>query len=421
MAAPASWANALVDFYGFIILYFIPIVWTIYIVGTMIFKKDADKDVVFLLLTAAGIMSNLLWGILESVADVTTVYYPLDILMTVIGFSAYWFKKYFRHAHANALLNEQLQKADKLKDQFLANTSHELRTPLHGIMNIAHTVISKEKETLNESSRKDMELLITISRRMSYMLGDLLDAARLKEHRITLRREAVSIQSIFPGAITMLEFMADGKPIRIEMDIAESVPPVMADEKRLLQIIYNLLHNALKYTTEGTVRLSAEVRGDNVVIHVSDTGIGMDEETQARIFLPYEQGAYGISDGRGIGLGLSICKQLVELHGGDLTVSSEMNKGSVFSLNLPIADASLPLKQSALSELEADERLEGLLLPDSYLSNTSSPVAMPPLLQEKKANILAVDDDPVNLNVLSGILSSEPYDIAIANSAHESL
>lgn len=160
----------------FITFYLFTFAWFIYIVGTMIVKKQSDKDIVYLLLTAAGIMSNLSWSILESYKDVTTVYYPIDLILAIVGFSAYWFKKYIRNFRENARLNEQLVRADKLKDQFLANTSHELRTPLHGIMNIAETVATNEKEQMNPKSLKDMELLITISRRMSHMLGDLLDA-----------------------------------------------------------------------------------------------------------------------------------------------------------------------------------------------------------------------------------------------------
>ena len=105
--------------------------------------------------------------------------------------------------------------------------------------------------------------------------------------------------------------MVDDRPVRLDMNIAESLPAIIADEKRLVQILYNLLHNAIKYTEEGSISISAAVKDDRVHIHVSDTGVGMDQETQSRIFLPYEQGAHGISDGRGIGLGLSICQQLI--------------------------------------------------------------------------------------------------------------
>ncbi|MFD0679685.1 MULTISPECIES: hybrid sensor histidine kinase/response regulator [unclassified Paenibacillus] len=400
----------------------LPFVWFIYITGKMIFRKQSDKDDIFLLISAVGVMSSFIW----SLSNYFPVYYPIDIIAAIIGFSTYWFKKYFRNSNENARLNEQLKIADKLKDQFLANTSHELRTPLHGIMNIAQTVVAKEKEKLNERSLKDMELLITISNRMSHMLGDLLDVARLQEHRIVLQQEPLQIQSVVPGVISMLRFMIDGKPIQLTMNIEESMPLVMADEKRLVQILYNLLHNALKYTEEGTISVSAETRDGHALIHVSDTGVGMNEETQARAFLPYEQGSYGISDGRGIGLGLSICKQLVELHGGALTVRSEPGKGSVFSFGLPLAKVSdLPFSQNPLHPHQIMNRTEhgpaGLIFQDAAIGEMATSIQIPPFLNNGKVNILAVDDDPVNLNVLVGILSAEPYNITTASSAREVL
>ncbi|NOU95322.1 response regulator [Paenibacillus sp. LMG 31456] len=405
-------------------LYLFPFAWFIYTVGTMIFRKQAEIDDVFLLLSAASIMSSFVWSLWNSFF---VVYYPFDILAAIIGFSTYWFKKYFRHSYENTRLNEQLKKADKLKDQFLANTSHELRTPLHGIMNIAQTIVAKEKEKLNASSLKDMELLITISRRMSHMLGDLLDVARLKEHRIVLQQKPLQIQTVVPGVIGMLKFMVEGKPIELNMNIADSMPLVMADEKRLVQVLYNLLHNALKYTEAGTISVSAETVNGQAVIHVSDTGVGMNEETQARAFLPYEQGDYGISDGRGIGLGLSICKQLVELHGGALTVRSEPGKGSVFSFNLPLLanSSNLGSVQNQLQFHQITEQSEYLssrfFFPDTTIGELAASVLIPPVLNDGKVNILVVDDDPVNLNVLVGILSAEPYHITTANSGREVL
>ncbi|WP_090902849.1 ATP-binding protein [Paenibacillus sp. OK076] len=410
------------------VFFLLSLIWYLYIVGTMIFRKQGDRDIVFLLLTAGGITSNLLWSVAETVRDVTTVYYPIDIIFAITGFSAYWFKKYFRNVRENMRLNTELQKSDKIKDQFLANTSHELRTPLHGIINIAHNVVTREKSRLDERSQEDMELLITIGRRMSHLLGDLLDVVRLKEHRIVLRQVPLSIQSVVPGIIAMLQFMAERKPVRLHMEIPESFPLVLADEERLVQILYNLLHNALKHTEEGTISVSAEIREGHALIHVTDTGIGMDEDTRMRIFLPYEQGSYGISDGQGIGLGLNICKQLVELHGGALTVHSEIGKGSVFSFDLPLAhetrqaQSQLPLIWEQAMEIMEDAP-GGFLLPRPGMGDveSSATAEMAPLLKEGRATILAVDDDPVNLDVLVSILSTEPYTITTARSGQEAM
>nr|WP_308860142.1 ATP-binding protein [Paenibacillus endoradicis] len=421
---PFVYKSIELDFFK--IYYFLPFGFLAYLVTILTFKKPNNTGSIFLLFSAAGIISSELWGVLSFESDVIYVYYPIDIIAAIVGFSAYWFNKYFHNAQDNMKLNEQLQQSDKVKNQFLANTSHELRTPLHGIMNIAQTVVTKEKEKMNASSVKDMELLITISRRMSHMLGDLLDVARIQEHHIVLQQEPLMLRSIVPGVIGMLKFMVEDKPIQLLMDVSESIPPVMADEKRLVQILYNLLHNALKYTERGTITVSAESQGEHAIIHISDTGVGMDEETLERIFLPYEQGSYGISDGRGLGLGLSICKQLVELHGGTLTVRSELGKGSIFSYNLSLADAdaiSVSRDSHTIEDLITDieEQNNGLIFPNITLGELTTSVHIPPLLNNRKVNILAVDDDPINLNVLVGILSTEPYHITTANSARQAL
>ncbi|MDP4096369.1 ATP-binding protein [Paenibacillus sp. P96] len=424
---PAAYVDGIVLSSLFYVLYFMSFAWFLYIIGMSIFKRQTDRDMIFLLLSSAGIISNFIWSTAEAVSDVTAVYYPIDLVIAIIGFSSYWFKQYFRQSRENIELNAKLREADQIKDQFLANTSHELRTPLHGILNIAHHVVAKEKDRLEKSSLDDMQLLITISRRMSHLLGDLLDVVRLKEHRLVLRKEPLQVQSIVPGIISMLQYMAEAKPVALHMDLPEAMPSVLADEKRLVQVFYNLLHNALKYTEEGAVSVSAEIKEGRVLIHIADTGIGMDEATRARVFLPYERGAFDVNDGQGIGLGLSISKQLIEQHGGTLTVHSEPGQGSVFSFDLPVADESnLSMQQTssfAGQDLAGiDEPSAGFLLRDLTVGEREVSATMsPPLLEESRARILAVDDDPINLKVLASILSTEPYVIVTAQSGREAL
>lgn len=425
MFAPVSWVNGMNHYKVFFVLYVTAFVWFFYTASKLIFKKQIGNDVFFLIVSAIAITSNLVWSILEyvmGIITVNTVYYPLDVVIAIIGFSSYWFKQYFQKSKENAQLNEQLKMANKLKDQFLANTSHELRTPLHGIMNIAETVVRKEKGHLTDRGLKDLSLLIKISRRMSHLLGDLLDVAKLREHRIVLQVEPVHIQSVVPGVIDMLRYMLDGKAIQLLMNIEDGIPPVKADEKRLVQIIYNLLHNALKFTEKGQISVSAEIQGEMIVIHISDSGVGMNEETQSKIFLPYEQGNYGISDGRGIGLGLSICQQLVELHGGTITVDSKLGKGSRFSFTLPLAELSNTdlLKYEQHNPYAKEINRSGIIVQEE-LHGLEPFVEIPPLMNDARVNILVVDDDPINLNVLVGILSTEPYTITTVRSAFDAL
>ena len=420
LIAPAPWIHVSTAWGIYHLFYVLPFLWFAYQLGTMIFRQQSRDGTAYFLLSAAGIMNDTAWDLWNTSSP---VFYPLDIIIAIIGYCAYWFKKYYLHTRENAALNEQLQQADKRKDQFLVNTSHELRTPLHGILNIARTVAEKEKDKLDGKSLRDMELLMTISSRMSDLLDDLLDDARLREKRIVLQQKPMLVQAVVPGVIGMLQFMMEGKAIRMETDIPDSLPPVMADEKRLIQILHNLLHNALKYTEEGFITVSAENRNGRLLIHVSDTGMGMDAETRKKVFLPYEQGPEGAGDGKGIGLGLSICKQLVELHGGALTVCSEQGKGSVFSFDLPLAGtaaSSPPQKEEPSRSPEVMENAEPFFL-QAHAGNVTPAVSLPLHWHNGKAHILAVDDDPVNLSVLAGILSTEPYSVTTAGSAREAL
>jgi len=403
----------------FSFFYMAPLIWFVCIFAKMVANRRPDA--IFLLLSAASIISSVFWGVFNLREGVNRIYYPIDVLAAIVGFSAYWFKRYFRNSEENAKLNEQLKRSDKLKDQFLANTSHELRTPLHGMINIAQNLGDREKGRLDAKSAEDLELLATIGRRMSLMVDDLLDAARLREKRIVLRAEPLSIPSTVSGVVGMFRFLTDGKPVRIQTSMAERLPPAMADEKRVVQILFNLLHNALKFTDEGTINVSAEVQNERVVIRVADTGPGMDEDTQQRIFNPYEQGNNAGGESGGIGLGLSICKQLVELHGGELTVKSAPGEGSVFSFTLPQADPLSLMEEFPSSESYKEAAATKSDANSAFTRMDRSVSLAPQTIEDGKANLLVVDDDPVNLKVLSRILATEPYNVTTASSASEAM
>ncbi len=426
LVAPVSIANSVTDTQIFLAAYLISYIWIGWSAVVMFIRRQEDRDSRLLLLTCVCILFNLAWSIADSFSETMHVYYPLDLAVAVIFFSAYWFLRYLRNTDKISDLYEKLQISDKMKDRFLASTSHELRTPLHGIMNITGSIYAREKHKLEETSLREMELVGTVSRRMSRLLDDLLDIARLQEHQVVLRPEPVSVQAIVPGILAMLKHMAEGKPIRLEMRIDDSAPPVWADEKRFVQILYNLLHNALKYTEQGSVRVSLETGEGYAEIQVSDTGAGMDEETKARIFMPYVQGDYGIRDGRGIGLGLSICKQLVELHGSGLQLDSVQGQGSTFRFRLPLADKQVasPPTDEELSEREvaaSQQAIAVIRYPEDEKEYGTIGDSSLHLLSDREIRILAVDDEPINLKVLEGILSSEPYILQTVCSGQEAL
>lgn len=398
----------------------------------------SSKENIFLMLAAIAAINSLIWLFIIYALGIKMLSYPFDLIIATICFASYWFKQYFQITDKSQKLTAKLQRADKQKDDFLATVAHELRNPLHGILNISQSVAEREKDHLGKKSAKDLELLLTIGRRMSSLLNDLLDLGRLKENRIELALAPVSIRSAASTVIDMLQFMTDGRQIRFSNRIPDGFPLVIADENRLIQILINLLHNAVKYSYAGEVSVQATAENGWAVISVADSGIGMGPEVLESIFEPYEQAAQGTqgmtAPESGFGLGLSICKQLVELHGGTITASSKLNEGSIFTFTMKLAASAHPQAEPSLPQAEeSDAQLQDNLALQSFSSEQSavtseglSPAALSILKPNSKPlsdrfHLLAVDDDPVNLKVLESIFADEPYEIFTATSGSAAL
>ncbi|KEQ27861.1 ATP-binding protein [Paenibacillus tyrfis] len=380
--------------------------------------RRGAPDAIYLLLGMVAVASNLFWGLFNYTFSLDIGYYPFDMLAFFIAFALYWFKRYFRNAAETVRLAERLQASDKHKDEFLVHTSHELRNPLHGILNMAQAVLDSPECSDKEANRERLALLVSVGKRMSILLNDLIDLNRLRENRLRLNPGPLRLQAEVAGVLDMIRFMTDGKPVRLENRVPDSLPAVLADENRLVQILFNLLHNAVKFTNEGRVSIEAKTEGDKVVVRVVDTGIGMDEKTASRIIQPYEQGEIQAeTNAAGFGLGLAISKRLVELHGGQLTVSSTPNVGSVFWFTLPAAgtaDVDPATNEVAATRLvEEDE-----VLANAGTASDPLPEAPP---REDRARILTIDDDPVNLRILKHVLASDLYEITTTTSGLEAL
>ena len=390
---------------------------------TMVIKKQQDS--IFFLLAAISILANVAWGVLRKYVGgvIPTGFYPFDFIITFAIFISFWLKRYFTYASETEKLNQKLQEADKRKDDFLANTSHELRNPLHGMLNIAQTVLENEQGKLSEKNAKNMQLLLSIGKRMSFMINDLLDLTRLQEKGIRLQIGRVQILAAASGVIDMLSFMQEGKNVRLHNAIPQAFPPVLADENRLIQILFNLLHNALKYTEAGTITIRAEARAGMAHIFVTDTGIGIEEQSLQRIFDRYEQVHSGITAiGGGMGLGLSICKHLVELHEGTIQVRSTAGKGSEFSFTLPLAETT----EQADKVRETDASVLAtpavpLLAAAAALDPHPASGAGTITDAANRPRILAIDDDPINLAILKEVLSVEAYDLHTVTSGRDAL
>ncbi|MBE7382522.1 MAG: response regulator [Leptolyngbya sp. SIO1E4] len=344
--------------------------------------------------------------------------------------------------------NQELQRLDKLKDEFLANTSHELRTPLNGIIGLAESLIDGVSGPLPRQTKGNLAMIVASGRRLSSLVNDILDFSQLRYNRLEITPRPVGIREATEVILALSRPLAREKDLQLINAVSPKLPAALVDENRLQQILHNLIGNAVKFTNYGMIGISAQIvrqtpapiatspstpptldtqpvtmssqvpsaigedgdgktvllmeetpavaaqtlshalPGDYLAVTVSDTGIGIPEENLDRIFEPFEQ-----ADGSttrlygGMGIGLAVTKRLVELHGGTLRVLSAVGVGSQFTFTLPIAPvkAAIALNDDSANGLLAD------VLPDIRAANTLWPVQM--LRQDEAPNLPTVSSN----------------------------
>lgn len=395
-----------------------------------IFKKvikDLKRNFL-LLFSFLALMNHALWSLILLDRGLSLVYYPFDMIIAMACLASVWFKDYFiMHANTKELA-ATLQRMNDHKDQFLANTSHEFKNPLHSILNMSQSVLQREQHILQERSIKELEMVLSVGRRLTWILNDLIDVMSLQEGNPRLQKKVIFIQPIVTGVIDMLQFNAEVKSVQIANQISEDFPPVIADENRVIQIVFNLLHNAVKYTNEGTISIQAFAKDGRAYIVIADTGIGMDEHMLKRLYRPYEQGSTSVTmiEG-GFGLGLSISKQLVELHGGTLDVSSALGEGSTFTFSLELAGLGTEEENDVMNSFDSLP-LQFKPIQENVsikAEKADIPIAAKPTtlleMNRERPILLIVDDDPINLQVLEAILPPDEYEVIMVTSGKEAL
>ena len=180
--------------------------------------------------------------------------------------------------------NEELQRLDKLKDEFLANTSHELRTPLNGIIGLAESINDGATGPLREATRKNLSLIVASGKRLASLVNDILDFSKLKNQAFELQKKPLEIHALSEVVITLSQSLVGNKPLQLINQTAPDLPLVQADENRVQQILLNLVGNAIKFTDSGEVSVSARPEGHSLAITISDTGIGIPADKTERIF-----------------------------------------------------------------------------------------------------------------------------------------
>ncbi|MDP2193435.1 MAG: ATP-binding protein, partial [Alphaproteobacteria bacterium] len=235
--------------------------------------------------------------------------------------------------------------ADKIKSAFLATMSHELRTPLNSIIGFTGIVLQGMAGPLNAEQSKQLGMVRGSARHLLDLINDVLDISKIEAGQLEVRAETFDLMTVIEKAVQLLKPVAEKKGLLMNTVIRSPLGEIVSDQRRLSQILINLLNNAIKFTDKGSVTLTAEIitqdtqRGASpyIKISVADTGIGIQHEELDRLFQPFHQIDSGLTrQHEGTGLGLAICKKLLALIGGNISVMSEWSKGTEFIVTLPL-------------------------------------------------------------------------------------
>lgn len=285
-------------------------------------------------------------------------------------------------------LTVSLQNSNRIKDEFLAITSHEMKTPLHGIMNIVNDLI--QNQSTSQSQQERLSIVKQTTEKLSYLVNDLQDFTKMRFDDLELMKNVIDIRVMIDIVYELLASDFQYKGIHFENNVPEDLC-VEGDENRFRQVLFNVIHNALKFTTNGKVMVYAVRHQEHVHIFIEDTGCGMEENTIPIIFNFFHSDNYMHTDfnSRGMGLGLYISKQFMEKMNGLIWVENSMvGKGTIMAL-------SLPHRESA-NNCENSISLEKVHVNSESLENINK--------KNIGDKVLIVDDNPVNIQVLQILL-----------------
>ena len=237
--------------------------------------------------------------------------------------------------------SRELELASQHKSEFLANMSHELRTPLNAILGFSEVLLERMFGDLNERQEEYLRDVLTSGQHLLALINDILDLSKVEAGRMDLELDEFSLRDALEHGLTMLRERASNHAIALDLTVDPGVDLIEADERKVKQVVFNLLSNAVKFTPDGgQIVVSARADGDDVLITVRDSGVGISPEDQALLFEEFRQVGEGTRQVEGTGLGLALSKRFVELHGGQIKVESEVGVGSAFTVTLPLRCAT---------------------------------------------------------------------------------
>jgi signal transduction histidine kinase len=235
--------------------------------------------------------------------------------------------------------------ANRTKSVFLASMSHELRTPLNSILGFNGIILNEMAGPLNFEQKKQLKMVQGSARHLLNLINDVLDISKIEAGELELSQTLFNMADLVEQTRAELLPLAEKKLLTLTAEIAPEVGEVLSDERRIRQVLINLINNALKFTEKGGVHIRCRVDGDELEIRVSDTGIGIAQQDLDKLFRPFQQLDSGLARKfEGTGLGLSICKRIITAVGGRIWVESQVGKGSSFSFRLPLIKKQGDLK-----------------------------------------------------------------------------
>lgn len=316
------------------------------------------------------------------------------------------------------------EEADAAKSSFLSTVSHELRTPLTSVLGFAKIIRRRLQERLfpliagddrkvqlaKQQVIENLDVVVSEGERLTKLIDDVLDLAKIEAGKFTWNMGTVSIAEVIERATAATASLFEVKKLRLIRDVDPDLPPVTGDQDRLIQVVINLISNAVKFTDSGTIACAAHLRNDELVVSVQDSGIGIAAADQAKVFEKFKQVGDTLTDKpKGTGLGLPICKEIVEYHGGRIWVESAPGEGSTFLFTLPMTG-----KSAQLSLLPERRSLDF----ESLVRQLRATVVGQ---NGRSKSVLVVDDDPNIRSLLQQELTEAGYAVRLAEDGRKAL
>ncbi len=302
--------------------------------------------------------------------------------------------------------NQELERTNHLKNQFLANTSHEIRTPLSSIIGFTHLLLAQGYEPTRERHQEYLNIIQSSGKHLLALINDILDLSKIEANQLEIQLETVDVPTLCRNVLTLVKEKAANKGLKLVLELDPNVNTLIADPLRLKQMLLNLLFNALKFTTTGSIGLQVKPNGLFMHFTVWDTGTGISQEHQTQLFQPYFQIANSVvSRDEGTGLGLAVTRKLAELQGGWVEVESELDRGSRFTI-------ALPLRQEEGESEEMEEVCESISSPYDRRNRLR-------LYTPHSPDILLVEDDLQNALLMQTYLGKLGYRVNWVKNAAE--